>query len=162
MHLTNYSLNKDEGKFKVADNANDDSGHKRSLQTVLNRLKQEGQDVDKLMGEIKDMIVKTIISAQKDLAHSYHYCQPLDLEGLMCFQLLGFDVILDKNCKPFLLEVNQSPSFKDDSPVDYEVKRNLMRDTFNLLGINPEKKKQKMIELHAERRLRTVSGLSQQ
>ena len=85
----------------------------------------------------------------------------MDLEGLMCFQLLGFDVILDKHCKPFLLEINQSPSFKDESPVDYEVKRNLLLDTLNLLGLSPEKKKQKLNELNAEKKLRNVSGLSQ-
>ena len=31
MHLTNYSVNKDEGKFKVAERADADEGHKRSL-----------------------------------------------------------------------------------------------------------------------------------
>jgi tubulin polyglutamylase TTLL6/13 len=37
----------------------------------------------------------------------------------MCFELLGFDVILDSNLKPFLLEVNHAPSFATDSPLDY-------------------------------------------
>ena len=31
MHLTNYSLNKDNSEFKVAEKFDDDVGHKRSL-----------------------------------------------------------------------------------------------------------------------------------
>ena len=61
MHLTNYAVNKDSGSFKMAKNVNDDTSHKRSLKKVLERLKKEGKDTDKLMGEIKDIIVKTLI-----------------------------------------------------------------------------------------------------
>ena len=43
----------------------------------------------------------------------------------MCFEILGFDIILDDKGKPYLLEVNQAPSFATDSPLDYEVKRGL-------------------------------------
>jgi len=28
----------------------------------------------------------------------------------MCFQLLGFDIMIDSKLEPFLLEVNHSPS----------------------------------------------------
>ena len=39
-----------------------------------------------------------------------------------CFEILGFDVMLDQKLKPWLIEVNRSPSFSCDSTVDSDVK----------------------------------------
>lgn len=58
----------------------------------------------------------------------------------MCFEILGFDIILNKNCEPLLLEVNHAPSFNTDTSLDELVKNNLLYDTFNLLGITIEEK----------------------
>jgi len=54
----------------------------------------------------------------------------------MCFQILGFDIIIDHKLKPYLLEVNQSPSFSTDSPLDYKIKKNVIGDAFNLLNVS--------------------------
>ena len=43
--------------------------------------------------------------------------------------------MLDKNIKPWLLEVNESPSFNDDTEVDKKIKRQLIEDTFRLLDL---------------------------
>lgn len=59
----------------------------------------------------------------------------------MCFELLGFDIILNSELKPILLEVNHAPSFATDSPLDYEIKKKLFIDMFNLLGLTLERKK---------------------
>lgn len=62
VHLTNYAINKDNAdKFKSPANALDDEGHKRSFQTILNRFKREGVDTDKMMDQIKDIVVKTML-----------------------------------------------------------------------------------------------------
>jgi tubulin polyglutamylase TTLL6/13 len=58
----------------------------------------------------------------------------------MCFQILGFDIMFDKDCKPYLLEVNNSPSFSTDSPLDEKVKGDLIRDTIRLLGLTKKRK----------------------
>ena len=58
----------------------------------------------------------------------------------MCFELLGFDIILDSNLKPMLLEVNHAPSFATDSPLDYEIKHKLFVDMFAILGLSVERK----------------------
>ena len=53
----------------------------------------------------------------------------------MCFEVLGFDVLIDADTKPWLLEVNQAPSFQADSDLDYSVKKAVLKDSFSLLGI---------------------------
>jgi len=58
----------------------------------------------------------------------------------MCYQILGFDIMIDKHFKPWLIEVNQSPSFGTDSPLDYEVKKAVLRDTFKLLNVSQERR----------------------
>ena len=49
-----------------------------------------------------------------------------------CFELLGFDVMLDANMKPWLLEVNSSPAMSQDCDIDHVVKPALIRDAINL------------------------------
>lgn len=62
VHLTNYAVNKDNSNFKISTGVDDEKGHKRSLKKVLSRLRSEDKDTDKLMGEIKDIIVKTLFT----------------------------------------------------------------------------------------------------
>ena len=69
----------------------------------------------------------------------------------MCFELLGFDIILDKNLKPSLLEVNSAPSFATESPLDYDIKRGLFVDMFGILGLSLERKKQKLMAVYQEK-----------
>ena len=54
----------------------------------------------------------------------------------MCFEDLGFDIMLDHKFKPWLIEINHTPSFKTDTPLDLRIKKNLIRDTLNLLNLN--------------------------
>lgn len=78
--------------------------------------------------------------AQPYLQHLYKSCQPDDVENQMCFQILGFDVMIDHNLKSQLLEVNQSPSFTTDSPLDYKIKKALISETIKLLNLSINRK----------------------
>ena len=64
MHLTNYAINKNSHKFVQNRAAILDSvGHKRSLKYSLKYIKKEmGVLPDDIMKDIKDIIVKTLIS----------------------------------------------------------------------------------------------------
>ena len=86
------------------------------------------------MQEVKEIIVKTIIAGQPEMSHLYRSCQPECLDSSMCFQILGFDILIDKTFKPYLLEVNCSPSFGTDSSLDYKIKKNVVADAFRLLN----------------------------
>ena len=58
----------------------------------------------------------------------------------MCFEVLGFDIILNSVGKPFLLEVNHSPSFNVDTNLDFYSKSWLIKDTLKLIGVSLEEK----------------------
>eukprot|EP00465_Bigelowiella_longifila_P012688 CAMPEP_0185279638 /NCGR_PEP_ID=MMETSP1359-20130426/64035_1 /TAXON_ID=552665 /ORGANISM="Bigelowiella longifila, Strain CCMP242" /LENGTH=167 /DNA_ID=CAMNT_0027874573 /DNA_START=279 /DNA_END=782 /DNA_ORIENTATION=+ len=50
-----------------------------------------------------------------------------------CFELFGFDVLIDDKFKPWLIEVNSSPSLKIESLIDFQIKRSLIRDVLRLI-----------------------------
>ena len=44
--------------------------------------------------------------------------------------------MLDYKLKPWLLEINHTPSFRTDTPLDLKIKRDLINDTLKLININ--------------------------
>ncbi|KFQ82791.1 Tubulin polyglutamylase TTLL11, partial [Phoenicopterus ruber ruber] len=151
MHLTNYSLNIHSGNFIHSDNVN--TGSKRTFSSILCRLSSRGADVKKLWSDIISLVIKTIIALTPELKVYYQADIPAGKPGPTCFQILGFDILLMKNLKPMLLEVNANPSMRIEheqelspgvfenvpSPVDEEVKVAVIRDTLRL--VDPQKNK---------------------
>jgi hypothetical protein len=103
---------------------------------VYDRLAKNGVDIHLLKLKIVDIILKTLIAVQPDLIHNYRMNQPNDRTFQICFEVLGFDILIDEDAKPWLLEVNQAPSFATDSDLDRHVKHKVITDTFNLLGLS--------------------------
>lgn len=50
-------------------------------------------------------------------------------------ELFGFDILIDDTLKPWLLEVNLTPSLGCDSPLDVRLKSALIADLLTLVGI---------------------------
>jgi hypothetical protein len=63
MHLTNYAINKNSEAF-VKNEFQGDEGHKRSLSQILEYLEEheKGFSSEKLMDQIEDIAVKTLLS----------------------------------------------------------------------------------------------------
>ena len=74
-----------------------------------------GIDHEKIFKKIEDIIIKTLISAENVINNATEMFVPYNNN---CFELLGFDVLIDDNLEPWLLEVNLSPSLNCDSPLD--------------------------------------------
>ncbi|RKP20609.1 TTL-domain-containing protein [Rozella allomycis CSF55] len=114
----------------------------RTLTSVFDLLSQNGHDVDKIWDNIKDVIIKTILVVQNHLKRTHKSCFPNRIIGSSCFEVLGFDIMLDYKLRPWVLEVNHSPSFTCDAEIDFMVKEALISDTFRLLNIkNSERRK---------------------
>ena len=51
----------------------------------------------------------------------------------MAFHILGLDVLINEYLEPVLLEVNHTPSFATETPLDSRIKFALVRDTLRLM-----------------------------
>ena len=133
-------------------------GHKRSLTSVYELLANQGVDVIKLKQRIKDCIIKTMISGLPHLTNTYRSCQPQNYAANMCFELLGFDVMLTDKAEPIILEINHTPSFTTDTPLDQFIKFNYIKDSLTIMNIN-EKTKNQLIKIQKEAcQLRVMTG----
>jgi Tubulin-tyrosine ligase family len=81
---------------------------------------------EKLWVKIESIIILTVIN----LAGS--------IPDLSCsFELFGFDVMVDSNMKPWLLEVNSGPAMSMDNNIDYMVKPDLIKDVIRAVNFQP-------------------------
>ncbi|CAL1281321.1 unnamed protein product [Larinioides sclopetarius] len=131
IHLTNYSINKKSSSYTSNDDDTMCQGHKWSLRSFWDYMSNSGIDVEKIQATIIDMIIKTIISAEGPI------CRMLKnhaKKSYNCFELFGFDIMLDKDLHPWLLEVNISPSLHTKSMLDSNVKGPLVKDMLNIAG----------------------------
>ena len=78
----------------------------------------------------------------------------------MCFEILGFDIILDKNLKPWLLEVNHSPSFTTDSALDTEIKQKVIFEAIKMMNVSAKSKKNLEAQSKSIRDLRATTARS--
>uniref|UniRef100_A0A8D0ARN2 Tubulin tyrosine ligase-like family, member 7 n=1 Tax=Sander lucioperca TaxID=283035 RepID=A0A8D0ARN2_SANLU len=156
MHLTNYSVNKHNENFERDETV--DKGSKRSISWFTEFLRTNDYDVAKFWGDVSELVVKTIIVAEPHVLHAYRMCRPGQPPGSdsVCFEVLGFDIILDRKLKPWLLEINRAPSFGTDQKIDYDVKKGVLLNALKLLNIRYSSDKKRNLaqqKAEAQRRL---------
>ncbi|KAM7013319.1 tubulin polyglutamylase TTLL7 isoform 3-T3 [Tautogolabrus adspersus] len=150
MHLTNYSVNKHNENFERDETV--DKGSKRSISWFTEFLRTNDYDVSKFWGDVSELVVKTLIVAEPHVLHAYRMCRPGQPPGSdsVCFEVLGFDIILDRKLKPWLLEINRAPSFGTDQKIDYDVKKGVLLNALQLLNIRASDKKRNLAQEKAE------------
>ncbi|KAF8778125.1 Inhibin beta chain like protein [Argiope bruennichi] len=151
MHLTNYAINRDSGEKNPEEVK--ENHCKKSLCDLHKLLTSTGISITELWTVIDGIIVKTILSALPTLQHLFHTAFPISTPVSSCFELLGFDILLDSRGKPYLLEVNRSPSLGASSPLDQELKQSMIRNVLNMVlltskQINMIKREQHLKSLH--------------
>ena len=148
-HLTNYSINKKNSKFIQNQSIDrDDVGGKWSLSALCQHMEKIGIDMDLLWSRIYDIIIKVIITGEYPITKKM---KQSNINQKNCFELYGFDILFDSDLKPWLLEINLSPSLGTDSPLDLHIKSNLLNDTFNLVGIRRFDRKKESLAKMANR-----------
>jgi tubulin polyglutamylase TTLL4 len=120
---------------------------KWSLNELREFFAKEGWDWSVCKERMIDLIIKTLIAVEPIIVSSWHRGMgvshdPKGQKGSRpsqsCFEVYGFDILLDQELKPWLLEVNVSPSLSSSSPLDKRIKTQLVADTLTLLGLSPK------------------------
>lgn len=124
-HLTNASLNKLSPSYQM-DKELIGPGCKWPLRKLRQHFKDNGIADWYLWQRIMSMVVLTVIGDSLRLGYS--------ASNRNCFDLFGFDVMVDEELKPWLLECNYSPGLGGDCETDEIVKRPMLHELFDLLG----------------------------
>lgn len=132
VHLTNFSINKHSSNFYI-DSHIPNIGTKWFQSALYEELRLLGHDVELIKIKIEDVIIKSIIAVEDSQFRGYEANVPFKDN---CFCLLGYDILIDENLDPWLLEVNLSSSLATESNQDFKIKSELLTSLLNQVGVN--------------------------
>ncbi|CAF3321127.1 unnamed protein product [Rotaria socialis] len=121
VHLTNVSYQKQSEDY------NSIHGGKWSIDNL--RLYLEGTRGKKLTDRLFDEMCWIIV-------HSLRAASAVITSDRHCFECYGYDIIIDDNLKPWLIEVNASPSLTSTTANDRIMKFKLINDVLNIVVPN--------------------------
>ncbi|XP_059144422.1 probable tubulin polyglutamylase TTLL9 isoform X1 [Physella acuta] len=120
IHLTNVAIQ------KTAPDYDPEKGCKWSTQQLRMYLtaKHGQQNVNTLFQQMTNIFILSLQSCQRVIINDKH-----------CFELYGYDILIDSNLKPWLIEINASPSLTASNQEDYDLKFGLLNDVLNVLDL---------------------------
>ena len=83
---------------------------------------------------------KVFYDIQLIIIHSLLAVQPIMMNDKHCFELYGYDVMIDDQLKPWLIEVNASPSLTANTKDDYKMKFDLLNDMYDIIDMEKRMK----------------------
>ena len=122
IHITNYSLQKNSNKFELYE-----IGNEMSYKDFKNYLINENISLDKfdyMINQMKLLIKISFKSVSKKLLKNK--------KNILCFEIFGYDFILDNDFKLWILEINNNPGLSISSPVIEKLVPRMMDDAFRL------------------------------
>ena len=123
IHITNYSLQKNSNNFQLYE-----QGNEMSYNDFKNFLINEKISLDKFDSMITQMKYLIKISF-KSVSKKFLKEKP---GSILCFEIFGFDFILDNDFKLWILEINNNPGLSISSPVIEKLVPRMMDDAFRL------------------------------
>uniref|UniRef100_A0AAV2IZM5 Malonyl-CoA-acyl carrier protein transacylase, mitochondrial n=1 Tax=Knipowitschia caucasica TaxID=637954 RepID=A0AAV2IZM5_KNICA len=121
VHLTNVAIQ------KHGDDYNHVHGGKWTVSNL--RLYLESTRGKEVTNRLFDQIHWIVVQSLKAVA-------PVMNNDKHCFECYGYDIIIDDKLKPWLIEVNASPSLTSSTANDRILKYNLINDTLNIVTPN--------------------------
>jgi hypothetical protein len=89
--------------------------------------KHGGDAVNACFHGIQGIIINSLKSVQNVI-----------INDKRCFEMYGYDVMIDADLKPWLIEVNASPSMSSDTQSDHDLKFGLLDDMLTVIDLEGE------------------------
>ena len=117
-HLTNVSFQKNSEKY------NDVHGGKWQMETfrLYMELNYGLERTNDLFEQFDNIYIASLKSVQSVMCNDKH-----------CFELYGYDLMIDDDFKAWLIEINASPSLTTTTKEDKKMKKSLMNDLLNVV-----------------------------
>jgi len=139
-------INKNNKKYVYPKNIkNIEDSNIWNLSILRKYFLRKGLDYDRIYDQVKDIFIKMIFSVRQKLVN---YMKKYRLNNSNFYHLIGFDIILDENLKPYLLEANRRDGARDDNDAEKKYTFQMIVDTINLIGLKTFKVKDKKTELN--------------
>ena len=103
-----------------------------NLETFRNYCERKGINYNLLYEKVIDIFIKMMFSVRKKIIEEIDNYK---LHSSNFYHIIGFDIILDENLKPYLFEANRKCSFRDDNDAEKYYTHNIIADTLNLVGL---------------------------
>lgn len=120
IHLTNVAVQKHAPNF---DRSKGMKWPIRSLRLYLTT-KHGPAATNTLFNAIQNLIIRTLLAVQPVMINDKH-----------CFELYGYDILIDQCLKPWLLEVNASPSLTASDKSDWMLKFGMLEDMLDIVDV---------------------------
>jgi tubulin polyglutamylase TTLL5 len=72
--------------------------------------------MDLFWSRIYDVILKSFIAGENSI---FNAAKKTCINRTNCFELFGYDIMIDSDLKPWLIEINLSPALSCDSLLDH-------------------------------------------
>ena len=121
IHLTNYSVQKHNKNFSKCE-----IGNEISFADFQKELDRTGKNIN-FKKNIFPEIIKIIATSANSVRGKINLSKRTN-----CFEIFGYDFILDVNYKPFLLEINTNPGYEESSPLIKSLVPRMIDDAMRL------------------------------
>jgi tubulin polyglutamylase TTLL1 len=119
IHLTNVAIQKHNDDYNSKHGG---KWHIRNLRLYIEHV--FGLEAsNRLFAGMDQLIIHSLKSVQNVMNNDRH-----------CFECYGYDILIDGDLKPWLVEVNASPSLSTTTESDRILKLSLLRDIYNIVA----------------------------
>ena len=121
IHITNHSVQKKCNKFEKYEYGNEISYNDFKVYLINQNISLD--KFDQLILDIKNLILISMNSVKNKLMRT---------NKVLCFEIFGYDFIIDNNFKPWILEINNNPGLAISSPLIEKLIPRMLDDVFRL------------------------------